>query len=150
MERNVKICGQCARKREDNEFCWRIYGHNMPSGKFKTFHFKYDVTALRMMETHSSSSFSFITNGGAKRMISPWVGLASKPRFRSRMQISQASNSAKEHVRYCSNCSKLYWLTGLNNNSVKKSFSSDQLDHLARKLTQLSSQDVAHFFSIFC
>ena len=43
-----------------------------------------------MMSRHSSICVAVSTNGGAKRMILPWVGLASKPFSFRAMQMSQA------------------------------------------------------------
>ena len=43
-----------------------------------------------MIDRQSIISSSVITKGGAKRMISPWVGLANKPLSLSARQTSQA------------------------------------------------------------
>ena len=45
-----------------------------------------------IMSTHSSNWVSLMTSGGAKRMISPRVGFASKPSSRNLRQTFQASN----------------------------------------------------------
>jgi len=51
-----------------------------------------DETVSRMISIDSISCSSLMTNGGANRMMSPCVGLASKPRLRSRKHTSHASN----------------------------------------------------------
>src|SRR5690606_3362801 len=45
-----------------------------------------------MIPMHSSNCGLLITNGGAKRILSPWVGLASKPRSLSAKQRSHAAS----------------------------------------------------------
>ena len=53
-----------------------------------------------MMDAHSISSSSVITRGGANLMMSPWVGLASKPWSRSLRHTSQALKAVREMRRY--------------------------------------------------
>lgn len=55
-----------------------------------------DKIVFLMMSMLSSICASLITRGGAKRMMSPCVGLASKPLSLSFRQTSQASYSWKD------------------------------------------------------
>ena len=49
-----------------------------------------------MIFTQSNSCDSVITNGGAKRMILPWVGLAKRPLSLSLSQIFHAVSLSSE------------------------------------------------------
>ena len=49
-----------------------------------------------MIPTHSQICSSVITRGGAKRILSPCVGLARSPLSRIRRQTSYASNAATQ------------------------------------------------------
>lgn len=64
------------------------------SGALAEFYLKYYFSncfnVLIMIATQSSNCSSFITKGGAKRIILPWVGLANSPLSRNAIQMFQA------------------------------------------------------------
>ena len=66
--------------------------------KFRPFYAK-PLSVDVMMSRHSYSWSSVMTRGGAKRILSPWVGLASSPLSRSFRQTSHASTSRKGQKR---------------------------------------------------
>src|SRR5690606_32390284 len=55
-------------------------------------------SVFTMISTHSNNCVSFITNGGAKRMMLPCVGFASNPLSRSFKQMFQAVSLSGESL----------------------------------------------------
>lgn len=63
------------------EHIWCLYGY-----------FLNELIVFSIIVVHSRNWASLMTNGGAKRIVSPWVGFASKPLSRRRIQTSIAEN----------------------------------------------------------
>lgn len=118
---------------------------------------------LWMMSMHSRISSSLIMRGGAKRMMSPWVGLASSPLSRRRKQTFQASQSRGDN-RIREQCVIRQPRTGkraedwssalvyfvhptfclLDDDGVEEAFPSDCCHNVSGQFSQLASQQLSH------
>lgn len=59
---------------------------------FSNIYLQNELIVLKIILVHSLSCASVIIKGGARRIMSPWVGFANKPLSRNRMQTSVAVN----------------------------------------------------------
>lgn len=130
------------------------------------------MMVLWMMSMHLRSSCSLIMRGGARRMMSPWVGLASSPLSRRRKHTSQALQSREsclnmgqtepaflclksstriKPIRICGFKMVSFSTFGLfYDHCIKEAFSSDECHNVFGQFPQLSSKQLPHFMSIFC